>query len=156
MSPSLPLVGSWVLPVATAGDAEGEAPGDAEAPDGLGLAEGLGLGLGLGEGVGAADGLALAVVDAAGDGLPLGDVAADADGETEPDAPGLPDGTSVGTGVGDGGAALSPIGAVLISRKWSPVETTEAGRPFAVKTATTWSGVTSWFLKRISHFVPPV
>src|SRR5580765_4239414 len=69
ISPSLPLVGNWVLPVATAGEAEGEAPGDAEAPDaaGLGLADGLGLGLGLGlgEGVGAAEGLALAAADAA-------------------------------------------------------------------------------------------
>jgi hypothetical protein len=145
-----------VLPLATTGVGDGDALEEA-AGDGDGLAaalgDGVGVWVGLGDVLGAAEELALGgadwlAVDGAADGEPAG--------ATEPEGPGLADGGTVGTGVGDGAGALRPMGLVLISKKSLPVDTTDAGSPLATKTAATWSEVTPAFLKLISHFVPPV
>ena len=78
ISPSLPSVGSSVLPVTTGGDAPGEAPGEAPglaAADGAGLADGAGVGLGLADVAGLPLGAAepgAADPDGAADGAPTG------------------------------------------------------------------------------------
>ena len=79
----------------------------------------------------------------------------------EPLAPGLPLaalplGASVGTGVGDGAACFRSIGSVLMSMNPSSCRTTIAWRPFALKTAATWSAVTFASANLSCHVVPPV
>src|SRR6476659_1137732 len=85
ISPPLPSVGSWVLPIAVPGEPDGD--GDPDAPgdplgDALGLGEALGVGLGVGEGVGAGE--------------------VEATGATEPEAPAAADGDDDGAAEADG------------------------------------------------------
>src|SRR3954471_20932452 len=129
-SPSVPCVGSCVLPVA--GGVDGEAPGTGE-PLGAGEPLAVALGLGAGEPLAAGDPLAA--------GVPL--------------APGEPLGVAVGGS--DGTTSRKSAGrSVLISMNPDPVVRAVAWRPCFANTASTWSGVTFGSSNRISHLVPPV
>ena len=137
-SPSLPLVGIWVLPTGPAdADGDGDAPGEADGPADA-----------------EADGPADAEADALGATLApaLALAPAPPDGAAEP---ALELGARVATGVAAGWFCPT-ICWVLISMKPEPVATALASRPWAAKTALTWSGVTAGSWKRTSHFVPPV
>src|SRR6476661_7280315 len=99
ISPPLPSVGSWVLPMAVPGEPDGD--GDPDAPgDPLGAALGLGeaLGVGLGVGDGEVEAAGATEPEAAADGAVDG--AADAEGTEEAD--GATDALALGARVGTG------------------------------------------------------